>query len=325
MDFKHIIGHEKAIDSLQKAIKNDKISHSYLFVGEEGIGKKMVALAFAKTLLCKNNEFDSCNSCNSCVKFDTNNHPDFFLIESQKNMIKKEQIEKVLNSVMTKPLESKKKIFIINDSYKMNKKAQNMFLKTLEEPPSFVVFILINDKITNLLPTIVSRCEVIKFFPTEKEKIIELLTSKYNKNKDEAEFISSFSRGRVGKAIELSTSEDFFEKRKKTIDIIDKVVKGDKLKIFNSYDFFKENENNIEEILDIIFYWFRDLLIYKELGTTKLLVNKDKIELLSTEAFLSKEKINDIMNIVQLTKYNIDHNINYQLSLEVMLLKMQEV
>jgi len=325
MSFKNIIGHEKTINSLQNSIKTNKISHSYLFIGEESIGKKMVATVFAKTLLCNKNSITPCNDCNSCVKFDTGNHPDFFLLEPEGAHIKKKQIEKVIKNMMTKPIESEKKIFIIEDSYKMNKTAQNSFLKTLEEPPEFVNFILISTRSTNLLPTIVSRCEIIKFFPTQKEKIIKLLTNRYNKDLEDGEFISSFSRGRVGKAIELAKSEDFFQKRDEIIEIVDKVVKGDKLKIFYSQDFFNNNKDNINELLDIILYWFRDLLIYKELGDCGLIINKDKIGLLSTETFLSKEKISDIMDSVQLTKNNIKYNVNYQLALEVMFLKMQEV
>lgn len=325
MNFNNIIGHKKTIKSLQNSIKTNKISHSYLFTGEESIGKKMVALVFAKTLLCKKNLINPCNNCSSCVKFNTGNHPDFFLIEPDNKYIRKNQIEEIIENTMTKPMESEKKIFIIDDSYKMNKAAQNSFLKTLEEPPKFVNFILISTRSTNLLPTIVSRCEIIKFFPIEKEKIIELLTTKYNKSRESGEFISSFSRGRVGKAIELATSEDFFNKRDKIIEIVDQVVKGDKFKIFHSQDFFKDNKENYEELLDIILYWFRDLLIYKELGESNLLINKDKVDLLSTEAFLSKEKISDIIDAVQITKSNIKYNVNYQLSLEVMLLNMQEV
>lgn len=325
MGFEHIIGHEKQIKNLQNTIKNNKIGHSYLFVGEEAIGKKAVALYFAKTLLCEKKGLIPCNVCNSCIKFDTHNHPDFFFIEPEKNIIKKGQIEEVIKNIMTKPYESEKKIFIIDDSYKMNKEAQNSFLKTLEEPPKFAHFILISTNSRNLLPTIVSRCEVIKFFPAKKSEIVHILTTEYNKDKEKAEFISSFSRGRVGKIIQLFSSEDFFQKREKVIEIIDEIVRGEKFKVFSFYDFFKENEEEYEEILDIILYWFRDLMIYKELGTSELLVNKDKIELLSSQTFLSKYKINDIINIVQSTKENINNNVNFQLSIEVMLLNMQEV
>ncbi len=89
MDFTQIIGHENIIKNLQNAIEKEKVSHSYLFEGEESMGKKMVALAFAKTLLCKEQKLEPCNHCNSCLKFDSFNHPDFKLIDTDKNHIEK--------------------------------------------------------------------------------------------------------------------------------------------------------------------------------------------------------------------------------------------
>ncbi|SHH76748.1 DNA polymerase III subunit delta' [Sporanaerobacter acetigenes] len=320
-----IVGHEKIIQSLKRAIENDKISHSYLFQGPEAIGKKKVAYEFAKTLLCKRRGLEPCNECSSCIKFDSSNHPDFYLVEAEKNTIKKSQIEEAIKSMMLKPLEGNRKIYIIDDSFKLRKEAQNAFLKTLEEPPSYVNIILISTSSENILPTILSRCEVINFIPVEKEKIVKVLIEKYGKKTEEAEFISSFSRGSIGRAIELCRNEEFFNLREKTIETIDEIVKGDRLKVFSDISFFEANKNSIDEILDIILYWFRDLFIYKETNSTDLIINRDKMEILSSQKFLSKDKINDIMEYIMVTKRNIDLRLNYQLSIETMLLKMQEV
>lgn len=325
MDFKDIVGHENIISNMKRAIENDKISHSYLFEGPEAVGKKKFALALAKTLLCKEGGLEPCNKCSSCIKFESGNHPDMYLIEPEKDVIKKEQVEEAIRSMITKPLEGRRKIYIVDDSYKMTKEAQNGFLKTLEEPPAYVNMILISRNSGSILPTILSRCEVIKFFPIEKAKIIDFLMKKHGKTREEADFISSFSKGSIGKAIDLSLSENFTQMRDDTIEIVDNVLNGDKLKVFTSMTFFEENEDNIEEILDIILYWFRDLLIYKETGLEELLINKDKVELLSSKTFLTKEKINDIIETVQSTKDNLSRRVNYQLSLETMLLKIQEV
>ena len=325
MDFKDIVGHENIISNMKRAIENDKVNHSYLFEGPEAVGKKKFALALAKTLLCKEGGLEPCNKCSSCIKFESGNHPDMYLIKPEKDVIKKEQVEEAIRSMITKPLESRRKIYIVDDSYKMTKEAQNGFLKTLEEPPAYVNMILISRSSGSILPTILSRCEVIKFFPIEKAKIIDFLMKKYGKTREEADFISSFSKGSIGKAIDLSLSEDFAQMRDDTIEIVDNVLNGDKLKVFASMTFFDENEDNIEEILDIILYWFRDLLIYKETGLEELLINKDKVGLLSSETFLTKGKINVIIETVQSTKDNLSRRVNYQLSLETMLLKIQEV
>ena len=324
MDFNNIVGHKNIIDNLKRAMGKDNISHSYLFVGPEAIGKKRVAMAFSKALLCEKGGLEPCNECTSCRKFDTSNHPDFYYIEPEKDSIKKEQIEEVIKSMMTKPLEGKRKVYLIDDSYAMNRFSQNALLKTLEEPPSYVNIILISTSSKNLLPTIISRCEVIKFSPIETDEIKKYLMEECKNSREEVEFISSYSKGSIGRAIELLQDDGFLDMRENIFKIIDGVLKGDELKVFNSLAFFDENEGNCEEILDIILYWFRDLYIYSEMGESDLIINRDNMELLSTQTTLSKSKINDIIETVLVTKENIQKKVNYQLSIETMLLKMQE-
>lgn len=325
MEFNHIIGHEKVIQNLKNSIEKGSISHSYLFQGPEAVGKRKVAMAFSKTLLCERGGLEPCNKCNSCIKFDSGNHPDFYLIKEDGNIIKNDQIEDMMKSMITKPLESKRKIYIVDNSFKIDIRLQNKLLKTLEEPPSYVNIILISDSITKLLPTIISRCEIIKFTPLKEKKIAEFLQQKHCKNEEEAKFISSFSKGSIGKAIDLSNNEEFFKRRNELINIINTTLQGDKLRAFASIDFFNENKDFIDELLDIIVYWFRDIYIYKELGNNNLIINKDKLDLLSNQVFLSKDKINDIIKYVDRTRQNVERRVNYQLSIEGMLLKIQEV
>lgn len=324
MDFNHIIGHEKVIEVLKRALENNTISHSYLFEGEEGLGKKRVAFAFAKALLCIEEQSQPCNTCSSCLKFQGGNHPDFFLIDSEKGLIKKEEIESLIKNITRAPFESERKIFIIDDSDKMNSQGKNALLKTLEEPPSYVNIILISSNTNHLLPTILSRVQRIKFYPVEATKIVKHLVDEYGKFQEEAGFIAEFSKGSVGKSIDLSSSEDFFKKRDEIIKIIDSLLKGDKTKVFSSMEFFNDNKEEIEELLDIFLFWFRDLVIYKEIGESQLIINKDKLEYLSSQSFMKFNKIHDIINKIQETKEDIGRNVNYQLSIETMLLNIQE-
>ena len=324
MDFNQVIGHEKVIDTLRRSIRKKTVSHSYIFEGEEGLGKKKIAYIFAKTLLCKEQKDEPCNKCTSCMKFDGANHPDLLVIEPEKGQIKKGEVEALIKNIASAPFESLRKIFIINDSHLMNPEAKNALLKTLEEPPEYINIILITSSKHNLLPTILSRCQVIKFYPVEAKKISNLLEIVYGKSNDQARFISNFSKGSVGKSIELATSDNFFQKREEIIRLIDSLLKGDKTKAISSIGFFNDNKENIDEILDIFLFWFRDLIIYKELGETTLIVNKDKLEYLSRQSFIDFNKINDIIERVQQTKENIIRNINFQLSIETMLLNIQE-
>lgn len=322
MDFKEIIGHEKIIEGLNKAISHQTISHSYLFEGEESIGKRKSAYAFAKMLLCKGEKDIPCNSCSSCTKFDSGNHPDFFVIEPENNIIRVHQVESLIKEITTSPYESTRKVFIIDDSHKMNTESKNTLLKTLEEPPHYVNIILISSSPNNLLPTILSRVQSIKFYPIEYSKIIDLLVSNHNKSPEEAKFIAEFTKGAIGRSIRLSNDESFFQRREEVIKIIGALVNGDKTKALSSMDFFNENKEIIDEILDIFLLWFRDLLLFKELGPSDLLINKDKLENLSFQSKVNYNKINDIIVRVQETKQNIRRNINYQLAIETMLLNI---
>ena len=160
--FDGIIGNNSIKQELEQIIKLNKLSHSYLFVGTEGIGKKQIAKEFAKMILCLGEE-KYCNSCKSCLEFDTNNNPDFTLIEPDGASIKIEQIRQMQRKIIEAPIISNKKVYIIDNADLMTKEAQNCLLKTLEEPPEFVTIILIGSKESEFLSTIKSRCMIIKF------------------------------------------------------------------------------------------------------------------------------------------------------------------
>ncbi|GFN35719.1 DNA polymerase III subunit delta' [Tepidimicrobium xylanilyticum] len=324
MDFNEIIGHDRIIENLKNAIKEEHLSHCYLFEGENSIGKKKVALAFAKTLLCKGEGLEPCNRCRSCLKFNSWNHPDLMFIKPENGLIKKKVIDDLIKDLSKAPFESKRRIIIIDDSHEIGIEGQNALLKTLEEPPSYINIILITSNSNNLIPTILSRCEIVKFSPVESHKIIDLLTKKYGKSLEEANFIANFTKGSIGKSIEICESDSFFEKRDEIIEIIVNILTGDKVRIFNSMDFFLENKDNYQELLDIILYWFRDLIIYKQTRDLNLILNRDKLPTLSKAPDLKLDRINDIIDSIIETKQNIDRNVNYQLAIEIMLLRIQE-
>ncbi len=322
MDFKDIIGHEKIIEVLKRSIRNKKINHSYLFEGDKSIGKTKVAYAFAKTLLCRSQQDEPCGTCVSCNKFDSGNHPDFFIIEPENGIIRVHQIENLIRETTTLPLESQRKIFIIDDSDKMNTQSNIKFLKTLEEPPAYVNFILISSNPKNLLATVLSRVQSVKFYSVEYNKIIEELINKYNKSQEQAKFIAEFTKGAIGKSIQLAQDDSFFKRRDEIIKIVGSLLKGDKTKAFSAMGFFNENKEIIDEILDIFLLWFRDLLLYKEIGEASILINKDKLENLSLQSKVNSRTINDIIIRVEETKLNIRRNVNYQLAIETMLLNI---
>ncbi len=193
MSLKGIVGQERAIKRLTKSLKEDKVSSSYIFVGNEGTGKKLIAIEFAKAVNCLNlNEgMEACDNCHSCNVINKQCCPDLKIVETTKGSIKIEQIREIRKEIELKPFRSRKKVYIIDQAEKMTLEASNCLLKTIEEPPYYAMIILICSKIDPILPTIVSRCQIVNFGLITSLKIKELLFKKINNlEKDRAEIIS---------------------------------------------------------------------------------------------------------------------------------------
>jgi len=180
--FKDILGNEKAKEILLKSLKNKTVLHSYMFIGNEGIGKRLIANQFAKMILCE--DFNSqnlteCGKCKSCIEFEGDNNPDFVYIEPDGKTIKIEQIREMQNKIIEKPINSSKKVYLINDADLMTKEAQNCLLKTLEEPPEYIVIILIVSNESKMLTTIKSRCMKLQFQKIDDDKLNEYMKLTY--------------------------------------------------------------------------------------------------------------------------------------------------
>ena len=178
MIFENILGNEKNKELLKNIIETQNIAHSYMFIGKESIGKMLFAKEFAKSILCLNKE-KPCNKCKSCIEFETDNNPDFKILEQEGTSIKIEQIRKLTSKVHEKPVVSNRKVYIINNSNTMTKEAQNSLLKTLEEPPEYVTIILITSNENMFLPTIKSRCTKILFNKLTNEELAKILEKEY--------------------------------------------------------------------------------------------------------------------------------------------------
>ncbi|TCO78625.1 DNA polymerase III subunit delta' [Marinisporobacter balticus] len=326
MGFNDIIGQEKTVNYFKRAISNEKIAHAYIFEGPSGIGKVAIATAFAKGIQCKNYHEDACNICISCLKVNGNNHPDIKMIEPEGKSIKNKQIEEMQQDLLRKPYEGNKKIYIIKHANQMTVSAQNRLLKTLEEPPQYAVILLMSANSNSFLPTIKSRCQILKFNRMGQNDIEQILTSKYGMNQEEGRVLAAFSDGILGKAIQLKESDVFRIKREETIEVIENVLKKDPLVAFDAVEFFQKYKDDINEILDYILFWFRDLLMLIQTGSDKFLINMDKKNTLQKHrGHIAYERIGNIINIIEKTKNDIKANVNFQLAIEMMLLTIQEV
>ncbi len=177
MSFKDVIGHKKPIELLRRAIINDRVVHSYLFLGNEGIGKRWVALQFAKALNClerRAEESDACDRCLSCKKIDAELHPDVTVLEPEGQAIKVDQVRQMLRDLAYRPYEGKRRVCILTAADRMAPNMSNTLLKTLEEPPLHTVIILVANSSKAILPTILSRCQQIPFNPLPLSSLTRL-------------------------------------------------------------------------------------------------------------------------------------------------------
>ena len=278
--FSDIIGNDKLKKELIHSGEINKTSHSYLFIGTEGIGKKLIAEEFAKMLLT--------------VK-DTENSPDFSIIEPDGNSIKIEQIREFQKKVSEKPIISNKKVYIINDSDKMTVEAQNCLLKTLEEPPEFVTIILIGSNENSFLSTIKSRCMILHF-----EKISDEQIQKYLQDNHQTEINSKIMleacQGSIGKALEIKDKQELYQN---TEQVVNSLERKDKIDILNMSDFIYKSKDDKLEILNYM---------------NVLFINLAKIN----------SKYADCIAIVEETKRRLQSNANYDMCIDNLLLSLWE-
>jgi len=280
MLFVMFVGHQKQWEFLTEALKSNRLPQAFLFEGEECLGKKKIAFEFIKAIFCEKSQGAPCQICQSCLLIEKNNHPDFIFIAPQKREIKIDQIRDLQNKLCLKPALSKIKAIIINDAHCLNTGAQNCFLKTLEEPKSQTIFILISSLPNVLLGTIQSRCESLKFYPLGAREIQEITMSQE---------ILHYSSGRPGVAISFSKNQNVFLEFQNSLKMAKEFLTKDLLsKFLFIKEFFPKNKEDNDEgkecflLLESMVWHLRKALWLRVGGDIKasaLLKTKKAIEL----------------------------------------------
>lgn len=203
-NLKEILKQEQAVNLLFSALEKNRLSHTYLFTGPKGVGKETTAWAFLFHLFCEKDRKNPCGECRECKKIEKEIHPDVWIIFPEKREITIGQVREIINFLRYRPLEGEYKVVLIKPAEKMNLEAGNAILKSLEEPPPYVIFILITENLSQLLPTIVSRSQIVRFNPLPKEVIKEFLKKNFAFEKGIAETLAEVSMGSIGKALAIA-------------------------------------------------------------------------------------------------------------------------
>ncbi len=322
MSFKEIHGQERQIKIIKKSIENDRIPHAYLFLGEDGIGKRLTALTMAKALNCSSMVDDSCDMCRVCRKIDNGNHPDVTVLKPEGAHIKIDQIRELQRSLQYKPYEGKKRVCIIPDAEKLTIEAKNALLKTLEEPPPDTMLILISTSSHLLLSTIISRCQRLKFQPLAPNVIAKVIKEKLGKDEDVALKIALLAGGSLKNAYEIA-EKTTLEYRDKLINKMNALSSDNIDSIFEFAEELSKEKDELIRILDLLKVWFRDLVVFKENCSSDRLKNQDFLkEIKRHEARYTTSDLLEKIRVINDAQSALLMNSNKRLTFEVMFLKL---
>lgn len=327
MGFNNIIGHDEIISHLKNAIETGKVSHSYIFTGEPGSGKKLLASTFAMTLQCEAGGTEPCQKCESCKKAVGKNHPDIIMVSHEKpGTISIDEIrDQVIHDVAIKPYCSPYKIYIVADAGMMTVQAQNALLKTIEEPPEYAVIMLLTSNADSLLPTIQSRCVRLDLKVVDDSLVKQYLMERLQVPDYQAEIDVSYAQGSIGKAKEAATSQEFADMTQNALKILKYANSMEVYELADAIKNLSNEKQNINDYLDLFQFWFRDVLMFKATREIDNLVFKQEINFIKEQASeRSYENIEKILEALEKTKVRLRANVNFELALELLFLTIRE-
>ena len=327
LGFNDILGHEQIKDHFRNAVQTGKVSHAYILSGEAGMGRKSLANAFALNLLCEKGLPDPCMQCHACKQVLAGSHPDLIYVTHEKPAsIGVDDIREQINdTILVRPYSSYYKIYIVDEAEKMTVQAQNALLKTIEEPPSYAVIILMTTNEEAFLPTILSRCIKLKLRPLKDQTVSSYLMESMGIGESQADIYAAFARGNLGKAIHLASSEEFKLLYREILNLLKHVKEMDLVMLLDYIKKMQEENLDLDECLDFMQLWYRDILMYKVTKDMNCLIFKEEYTTVSKLCQNSSyEGLETILNAIDKAKARLAANVNTELALELMLLTMKE-
>ena len=325
--FQDIIGQEQIKEHLQNALSTGKVSHAYIINGERFSGKEYIAKIFAMALQCERDGIEPCQECHSCRQALSENQPDIIRVTHEKpGSIGVDDIRAQINGdIAIKPYSSPRKIYIVNEAEKMTVQAQNALLKTLEEPPAYAVILLLTTNVNAFLPTILSRCVVLNMKPVADEKVKKYLMEELQVPDYKADVCVAFARGNVGKAKQLASSEDFEKVKEEALALLKYVQDMDVTEMIAAIKKISEYKLDVNDYLDILTIWYRDVLLFKATGDANHLVFREELSNIRRVAGrTSYEGIEKVIRSLEKAKSRLDANVNFDLAMELLLMDMKE-
>lgn len=316
-----VVGHEWAVALLERSLANGRMAHAYLLLGLPQIGKTTLALNFAQALNCLSEE-KPCGQCRSCLKIAHGNHPDVRVIKAANGTIKIEQVRDMQREVALSPHEGHWKVYIIRQMERATPEAANCLLKTLEEPPPQVILILTASDSDQLLPTIISRCQVLNLRPPSVPLIQKALQERWGVDPERAGLLARLSGGRLGWAVRASQDETILRQRERRLDEMVELMGQGRVERWRYAQRLSQSPDDLPEVLDLWLSWWRDLLLIKG-GSSTEVTNVDREATLRAQAQgYSLTQVRDFIGALRAAAWQLEHNANTRLALEVLMLSL---
>jgi len=324
----NVIGHEWAVEMLQRDIALDRTRHAYLFTGPAGIGKRTLVADFACALLCQAAD-PPCGQCRSCQLAARSRHPDLLTVEpvvSGKSVrtakIKIESVRQMINDLSLKPVEARRRVARLLQFDTANTESLNAFLKTLEEPPGPTVILVTAERADDLLPTIVSRCAVVPLRPLPLETVRTALITNWLASAEQAELLAHLSQGRLGWAVRMKADEAALTARQQALDDLSALLGASRVARFAYAErLAKESSSDrVQETLDLWQSLWRDVLLVGA-GASGMLANPDReTDVRRLAEVVDPAAAREVMLGLRRTAGLLEQNANARLALEVCLL-----
>ncbi len=323
----HVVGHGWAVRLLQKGLEEGRVAHAYLFAGPPQVGKTTLALEFARALLCTG-EHPPCDACPACRRVQAGTHPDLHRVEGtgKGGTIRIDQVRELRQGAALAPVHGPYRIYVVPHMERATAEAANALLKTLEEPPPQVVLLLTTSHLAALLPTIVSRCQVLALRPLPREEVEEALRARWHLSETNAALLARLSGGRLGWAVQASQDPQVLARRKTFLDALHQALRGGRLQRLRQAEVLAAlPEEEVQEVLDLWTGYFRDLLVWKG-GYPEGVHHADQAAALEEMAVrCSLEQAREALRSVLAAWDALRCNANRRLALEVLLLSLPSV
>ncbi|MCY4080741.1 MAG: DNA polymerase III subunit delta' [Caldilineaceae bacterium] len=329
-----VVGHQWAVQLLQNGIRHDRLRHAYLFVGAAQVGKSTLARSFAQSLLCQTGiDGQACGSCRACRLMQSGSHPDFMLLpptdrngepDRENGLHRAEQAGDIVRQALLHPMEGRYKVFLIQDAHRAHISFANKLLKTLEEPPPHVVLCLTALDRSALLPTIVSRCQVLALRPLGEQVMEEALLARWGASAQQAALLARLANGCLGWAVDqIEQPEPLSERSERLAELqelsrssrVDRLAFAQKLAA-------ARNQTRLFTLLALWMSWWRDIMLAQS-GCLEQCANIDLLDTLADAASTFRPvDVQAYLRTLGRIEGYLRHTVNTGLALDVLLLQM---